>query len=116
MGATQTIGAVVVLLLAVYGCAQLVRWVALRLLTPPKGINGIWIVPLFGHREDAEYLIRSASTYRRWNGRFGSEMCLLDIGMDDETARLVRRLCAEKTGVQVLNVEELPAFFNERQK
>lgn len=116
MGATQTIGAVIVLLLAVYGCAQLVRAIALRLLAAPKGINGIWIVPLFGHREDVEYLIRSASTYRRWNGHFGSEMCLLDVGMDDETARLVRRLCIEKTGVQVLNVEELTAFFAERKK
>lgn len=116
MDGTQTIGAVIVLLLAVYGCAQLVRAVALRLLAPPKGMNGVWVVPLFGHREDVEYLIRSASACRRWNGRFGGEICLVDIGMDEETSCLARRLCAEKTEVQVLRSDELAAFFAERQK
>ena len=37
---------VAVLLLALYGCTQLIRWLVLRLLTPPARDKGVRILPL----------------------------------------------------------------------
>lgn len=101
------------LLLAVYGCAQAIRGAMLRLLAPPQKSNGVWLVPLSGHCEDVEYLVRSASAHRRWSS--GSEICLLDVGADNETRAIADRLCSEMDGVRLLCAEELPDFLTQCQ-
>ena len=111
----ESIGAGIVLLLAVYGCVQGVRQAVLRLLRPPKHPAGLWFVPVSGHREDAEYLVRSLSARRRWGGE-GTEVCLVDVGADRETRAVARRACEEVPGVCWLTPEEAAEFLSRRTK
>ena len=111
----ESIGAGIVLLLAVYGCVQGVRQAVLHLLRPPKHPGGVWFVPLSGHREDVGYLVRTLSARRRWGGE-KTEVCLVDTGADGETEALARRTCEEVNGVHWLTPEEAVEFLSRRTK
>lgn len=104
----ETIGAGVVLLLAVYGCVQGVRWAALRLLRPPRRTGGVWLLPLCGHCEDVEYLVRAAAARRRWNAEEAADVMVVDAGADEETRMLAQRVCDEVSGARFLRAEDLP--------
>ena len=106
----ETVGAVLVLLLAMYGCVQGIRWVVMRLLWPAKS-PGVWVLPLSGHCEEVEYHLRRVAAGRRWNALPGGEVYLLDMGADEETAALARRLCGAVRGVQMVDADELATIF-----
>ncbi len=107
----QTIGAGVVLLLAVYGCAEGVRRLVLRLMRPPKGHRCLWLLPLTGAGEEAEYLARSASALRRWQPLSDGEVYIVDGGVDAKAADRARRVCETVPGVQFVGQEEFTAVF-----
>ena len=93
---------VAVLLLALYGCTQLIRWLVLRLLTPPARDKGVRILPLNGHRDDLEYLVRAAVVQRRWAGPLlkPERLILLDTGLDEESRQVAELLCRD-AGVEL---------------
>ena len=85
---SETIGAVIVLLLALYGCASVI-WDILRLIYKPRARDaGMYVIPISGHREDVEYVIRGAAYHAE--GR----VLIVDAGMDDETRELTKQVCA----------------------
>lgn len=97
----------VVLLLALCGCVQCIRWVVLRLLLPVRKSGGIWLVPLSGHRTDVEYLVRSIAAHRLWEDRFAPTVYLLDIDADEETRQLAQCACDEVGVVRMVKPSEL---------
>ena len=103
---------ILVLLLALYGCTQLIRSAALRILTPHARDRGIRVLPVSGHRDDVEYLVRSAAVQRRWAGPLlrPERLILLDTGMDGETRELAEKLCAA-FGVELLSLEAFKEMF-----
>lgn len=109
----ETVGAGAVLLLAVYGCVQGVRWAVLRLLSPPRSADSVWLLPLSGHREDVEYLVRTAAARRCWNAGCSGDVCVVDVGADEETRLLARHVCEQVAGVRFLESGELSAFLSE---
>ncbi len=109
----QAIGAGIVLLLAVYGCVQGVRWLVLRLLSPPHSADGVWLVPLTGHREDVEYLVRTAAARRCWGVGTDGDVYIVDTGADEDTRVLAQCACREVSGTRFLSASEVPAAFCE---
>lgn len=103
---------VLVLLLALYGCTQLIRWVALHILAPHTRDKSVRILSVNGHRDDVEYLVRGAAVQRRWSGSLlrPERLVLLDTGMDEETRALAEKLCAE-CGVELLDMQALKEIF-----
>ncbi len=90
---------IAVLLLALYGFAELLCHIAARLLGPGRECGGVWVIPVSGHREDIEVLVREAAA-RRLRGR-PYPVLLLDTGMDEETRRLAERVCAQVGTVDI---------------
>ncbi len=104
----------VVLVLALFGCAELIRRLVLRVMAPSGHDGGILVIPVSGHREDVEYIVRCASVRRNW-GRGGDSrpILILDAGMDGETRRLAQAACAEVKGVDLYTPEALAAYGKE---
>lgn len=109
----QAMGAGVVLLAAVYGCVQGVRWLVLRVLTPTDGESGVWLVPLCGHREDVEYLVRTAAARRCWGVGGDGEVYVVNMGADEETCALAACICRQVHGTRFLDAADLPAAFSD---
>ena len=111
----ETILLVLVLLLALVGCTQLIRWAAVRLLEPAEKDAGIQVVPLEGGRSDLEYVIRAAVVQCRWSRRplRPGRLVLLDVGLDADGRQLAESLCRE-AAVELWSPGELREFFQTR--
>lgn len=106
-----------VLVLALFGCAELIRRLVLRVMAPSGHEGGILVIPVSGHREDIEYIVRCASVRRGWGrGPDSRPILILDAGMDGETRRLAEAACAETKGVDLYTAETLAAYGRERVK
>ena len=101
----ETILLVVVLLLALYGCMELIRRIVLRVMGPTKS-GGVLLLPISGHCGDVEYLVRSATAQSRWSAELTESILLLDAGMDAETRALAEDVCRQCAGVRVLGRED----------
>ncbi len=97
----------IVLLLALYGCAELIRRAVLRILAPTKDCAGVLVIPVSGHRDDIEYVIRSAAAQCGWSRRQGRRALLLDKGMDEETRRIAEAICREVEVVSLCREEKI---------
>lgn len=85
-----------VLIFAVIGIAEILRTVAMCILSPKNEDKMIIIVPIKGHREDVEMLLRGASYKAKFcNVRKTPKLIILDCGMDDETLDICRVYCKE---------------------
>lgn len=102
----ETAGAVILLLLAAWGCVQAVRALTLCLLRP-KESRGIWLIPLRGHREDGEQLVRWGAALCRWGWPAGRMAYVLDLGADPSARDVVCKTCEAVEGVRLIEPEEL---------
>ena len=103
----ETIMLVLVLLLALYGCMELIRRAALRIMRPAEPCSGLLVLPLSGHCTDAEYRIRAFAAQSRWMEELAGELLILDTGMDEETRLLAERICVEYPGVRLARTADL---------
>lgn len=95
---------IAVLLLALYGCAELISRMAARILRPAEEFAGIRVIPVGGHRTDMEYIVRSAAAQCKCAG---CRVLLLDTGMDEETRRIAERACKATGSVGVYEAADL---------
>lgn len=74
-------------LLALYGCAvgitRLTRWMWM-----PRKLKRITVVPLRGHIENIEQILHG-TTAEMLSEQGGGEVFLLDLGVDEDTRRLI---------------------------
>ena len=108
----ETVLLVIVLLLALFGCTQLIRWIVLRLLEAPERDKGLRLLPVRGRRDDLEFVVRAAAVRRRWSGPFfrPERLVLLDAGMDPPTRELAEALLKEVPGVELWDIKKLEDF------
>lgn len=86
----------VVLLLALYGCAQGVGRIVSWIWKPRPDLPAMVILPVSGHREDVEFIVRGAAVRYRWAaGKPHGRILLMDAGMDEETRRLAKAVCGQ---------------------
>lgn len=104
----------IVLLLALYGCAELIRRLACFVMAPAKGTAGVLVIPVAGHREDIEYIIRSAAVREKWYyRRRPGPVLLVDMGLDEETRLLAERICRELGNVDIYSEKRADEFAAE---
>lgn len=108
----ETLLLVMVLLLSLYGCMELVRFLALRLLRPGKNEGGVLVLPFSGHRDDVEFQVRSAAVRSRWSPALPSRVLVLDGGMDPETRALAEQICRQYDHVRLGTPEEFEKMFD----
>lgn len=67
----------------------------------------MFVAPVSGKCENAEYILRSAAAKVKWisRGRNDCVICL-DCGMDDETKRICQKICRDYGFAKLLTKQE----------
>ena len=102
----ETIASLIFLLFSILGIVDVIRMVVFALLKPKRGLRMVVTVPLSGHREDVEYMIRSAVARAKWSDTRQTLVFVVDCGMDHDTYELCRLFCNE-LGAELVAQEEL---------
>lgn len=91
----------IIIFLVIFGLAGAIRAAALWLFSP-KNDSGIFsVIPIEGHMEDIEYILRSAVIKMRWLGCKNGRVLALDHGADTETLHICK-IIAEKNPFVIL--------------
>ena len=95
-------------LLAALGLTEVIRLLALKIAGAGRCGQIIMLVPLSGHQEDVEYVLRSAAQRLKWtDGKEGGQIYCLDYGMDKETLEICKIMAKEYAFMQVVTPDQL---------
>lgn len=94
------------ILLAIVGLVEIIQSAAIYLLGTKNENNFILLIPMKGHVEDAELLIRNAITKMK-----NQKIVCLDLDMDDETRKICNIMSTKHRIIHVLNKNELKIFL-----
>ncbi len=74
----------------------------------------ISIVPLSGHVEKIEYIIRSMLIQFKQTNIINSQpyIIIIDMGIDDETKKICYLFAEKNTNISICKKDELPSFIN----
>lgn len=110
MGIGEWLAWVMVLLLALYGCAQLIRHICLRITRCPSSVYSYQLVVPHGERA-VEPLFRCLQAQAAWNDRPAQQTLVLLRTTDPEAQEMINRLAAETPAVTPVTVEELTSLI-----
>ncbi len=106
--------AVLVLLLAVYGCAQLIRRVCLWAFRCPRYVACMRLA-IPQHCGAMEPLFRCLQAQAAWADSHTERTLVLVSAMDEQQQRMVEKLTEENPSVTVVTTERLVALVEELQ-
>ena len=111
----ETISAIICVLFIIIGLVEVIRSIVLFVLRPKGEDTAMTIVPICGHNEEAEYLLRSAAARVKWadNGRERRVICL-DCGMDLETRMICEKLVHSYGFMELCTMEELQGMLRDQ--
>lgn len=70
------------------------------------------VVPVTGHDEEAEFVLRSAAQRAKWmGGKDEKRVLCVDCGMDEETRHICETICREYRFMEIVTPEELGSRF-----
>lgn len=104
----ETISAIICVLLMIIGLVEVFRSMVLLILRKRKEDTAMTIIPIRGHNEEAEYLLRSAAAKIQWED--DSQPCrivCLDCDMDLETRLVCERVVQSFEFMELCTMEEL---------
>lgn len=108
----SSVGTVLLVLLASVGLVEIVRSILFFFLSGREESGFVMVVPLCGHEEEAEYLLRSAAVKTRWmSGIKRRRVICLDCGMDGETRAVCEKICASCAFMEICSQKEFEAVF-----
>ena len=90
---------------SLYGIISLIRLLAKRLFDKNKLANAVFLLPLKGHEEEIEYILRGLSL------RGGGKIAVVDFGMDPETLEIVRQISEEDRKLSLLDAGAVPDYL-----
>ena len=92
----NVVSAVFLVVFAVIGICAFVRELTFFIFRNRKNNTVMFVAPISGKCENAEYILRSAAAKVKWisRGRNDCVICL-DCGMDDETKRICQKICRD---------------------
>lgn len=67
------------------------------------------VIPMSGHKENAEAMLRRAAGCAKSFGRNGVRIVCADCGMDEETKQICKHICEEKDEIRYCRIQELDA-------
>ena len=88
------VSAVIVLFFAVVGAAAVCRTLSLRFFSVKNDYTVMYVTRIQSSDENAEFILRSALSKRRWSSKDVSKGCL-DCPMDDKTRKICEGVCRE---------------------
>ncbi len=108
----RTVCDIVCVFLLIIGLVEVIRYAILKIMTVKDDSNELLVLPIYGHNEEAEFLLRSAATKLRWNDLNNEKLIVcLDCGMDEETKHICNTISLEYDFMRVYNMNEFEAMF-----
>lgn len=93
---------IILLLAAVIGFAHVIGIIQRKIIFGGKDLHLVSVMPLSGHIEDVELIVRGLISRQRWNHRRTcTTIVLVDAGMDEETREICERISKDRSGVLV---------------
>lgn len=100
----------IIALLAAFGAVTLLWLAATLLLRGKKNLPVVLLVPLRGHAEQMEYVVRSLELQRSRSGGW-APILLVDAGMDSDARRRAGILADEDSGVLLVDASEVANYW-----
>lgn len=107
----QIICGIIGMVLLLLGCIEIVRVVSLMIFKTKDDDKIMVVVPVSGHNEEVEYLLRSALAKLRWIGSVYERVVCIDCGMDDETRKICDIIKKDYPFIEVYTQEEFKEIF-----
>ena len=109
----EIVGSVLLVLLCAAGLTAVLQSFCTWLLAPGKEKAMLILVPMRGHCEDAEQVLRSAvQRVRAMGGADRKTLRCVDCGMDPATRDVCARMCAAHDGLFLVKIEEISAHIH----
>ena len=106
----EIFGGIVLAVLCIAGMTAMMETLCDWLLQPEKEDPMIVLIPMRGHCEDAEAVLRGAVyRMRRWNTENPLLLCV-DCGMDAETRVICSRICMD-ADIPLVEEEKITSYF-----
>lgn len=108
----ELIALILLTLFALLGVVELCRLIRFYILSPKGSKQTVTIVPVNGHEEKLEYIIRASLARSRW---YTSRQLLViaDMGMDAETRMICERLCRDNEEIYCCKAQELNSVLEQ---
>lgn len=101
------------ILLAIIGFVDIIRMVVFVFLKTNND-GCVLVVPIQGHNEEAELLLRSAAAKVQWISWTNKQQAIcLDLGMDEETLNICKMITEEYEFMKILTKEEFDETYSE---
>lgn len=98
---------VISIFLVIIGVVEIARIAVLMILQTKGDESMLIIVPIRGHDEEAEYLLRSAAAKVKWfNTMRHQKVICLDCGMDEETRKICTLIADNYRFMEIYNMSE----------
>ena len=99
---------ILLILLAALGLTEVIRILVLKVTTTGRSSRMVVIIPVSGHHDDIEYVLRSAAQRLKWmDGQEDAQIYCLDYGMDSETLHICRLVSSEYGFMKIVQPEQL---------
>ncbi|HEX3038559.1 MAG TPA: hypothetical protein VHO94_06165 [Oscillospiraceae bacterium] len=109
------ISKIVIVLFVIIGLTEFCRVIVMWLYKPRHAKEITMIVPIEGHEEDAEFILKSAAEKMRWmGGKEQKRLICIDCGMDDETKETCKMICNQYSFVEICNAQQLAARLEQK--
>jgi hypothetical protein len=102
---------VVFVLFAIFGMVESFRIALFWLLEKPTCGKFYYVIPMRGHNEEAELILRSAYERVQWLPDRAVQVLVVDCGMDDETRRICELTVFDLPEIQLCFPEEIDGIF-----
>ena len=90
---------------SLYGIISFIRLLVKRLFDKNKLVNAVFLLPLKGHEEEIEYILRGLCL------RGSEKIVIVDFGMDRETREIVRQISEEDRKLSLLDAGAVPDYL-----
>lgn len=103
----EVIFSLVILFLSTVGLIEIFRIIFVSLNKSELNKNIITLLPIYGHVEDIEMLLRSAKYDEiNFDSKNNRHIMCLDLGMDDETRRICEIFSQENENIDLCSLKE----------
>lgn len=111
----QSICIMIGVFLVILGLVELFRMAAFQLLRTKGESDIMIIVPVYGHNEEAELLLRSAAARVKWTGGMSQQRVVcLDCGMDEETKEICQTISKDYSFMDICPLSEFEELFGKQ--
>lgn len=102
------ISKIILVLFVIIGLTEFCRVLIMWLYKPRHANTITLVVPIWGHEEDAEFILKSAVEKIKWmGGPEQKQLICLDYDMDDETKAICKTICNRYPFVEICTEQEL---------